>query len=207
MGVWDNSHHSYANGKVRYEWSHHCNIFDITDVGMRLWVSSGVPTIGTEGSIPSPHVPTIGLAVQTTTIGVTMSNVTTLPTLPQIMAASKASGVSIADLIVAINDGLNTPTVVKPSKPAQTNPRTKARTRTRKAADKADSPILVSTKNGGMMDSRPGTATKGQLAKIQTLCDSKGYERHTDAEMATLATYSMAAMSDYRTDLIAEFNA
>lgn len=134
-----------------------------------------------------------------------MSNVTTLPTLAQIMTASKASGVSIADIIVAIDTGLNES--VKAEKPAQTEPRTKARTRTRKAADKKAATNLVMTKAGRMMNGDAGTATKGQLEKIQELCDKYGYERHSAAEMKTLATYSMAAMSDYRTDLIAEFNA
>lgn len=59
----------------------------------------------------------------------------------------------------------------------------------------------VATKNGGSMDSRPGTITKGQLAKLITLCDSMG-EPLDAAELKVIKGYSMAQASDYRYDLL-----
>jgi hypothetical protein len=85
------------------------------------------------------------------------------------------------------------PTVIKPSKPAQTTPRAKT-------AKKAD-PALTMTKIGRMMPSAPGTVTKSQIAKLVDLCNSIG-DPLTAKEIKNIGTWSMAKASDYRYDII-----
>lgn len=62
-------------------------------------------------------------------------------------------------------------------------------------------PVLRRTKNGGMMNTTPGSITNGQLDKLIALCDELG-EPLSRTEVATLCDYSMADASDYRFDIL-----
>ena len=113
-----------------------------------------------------------------------------------------ATTIATVESVNALLAGTTIAPIALPKPKAAKAAKTVAKKRSVKPATIAkDAPVNVKTKNGGMMDSRPGTITKGQLSKLVSLCEKIGEPLAKD-EIDAIRTWSMAAASDYRFEIL-----
>lgn len=137
------------------------------------------------------------------------------------IAPSNADLIAFCNTIVSLDKaGILSKDAFKAVEPVQVTPtieHTPVIRQTRKAAEvkptrkpvtvKSSAKHLVATKNGGMMDSRPGSSTPNQIRKLVALFADNNLEALTAIEKRDLGKMSMAAVSDYRFDIISDLNA